>query len=258
MDKRAGWSAAFGVLVAVFGGGAIAWWLTSASADSKLPSWPGYAFAAIAVVSVYCVFAALLGWFPLRRLVHASGPEPASAPAPSSRVVLHPHRLARGLADDVRVQVEKGLWGAVRDVAVITGVEEHLVRANLFARIPETDELGMVKDLWCRMDGKAEHTIRIGIGRGGTGTAWANGDPNFAIWKDGWGASDIPDDKELKKVHPELRWILSVPVMGTSPPVPRLTLNVDGLRETPSEARLQKALLCLPRFAFSIAVILGL
>ena len=69
MAKRAAWSAAFGFLATVFGAVAIAWWL--APADLKLPRAPAYAFTAVTLVSLYCVFAALLGWWPCDRLARA-------------------------------------------------------------------------------------------------------------------------------------------------------------------------------------------
>ena len=73
-EHRTAWSAAGGVVTTLFGSGAFAWWLASASADSELPQWPAYAFGAVALVGLYCVFAPLLRWWPFGR------PTPAPAP----------------------------------------------------------------------------------------------------------------------------------------------------------------------------------
>jgi hypothetical protein len=132
------------------------------------------------------------------------------------------------------------------------------VRANLFALNPDTDKLCMVKDLWHNMNKLTERTIQMEIGRGSTGIAWSTRDPNKAIWNDGWGASDLSNAKELRKVDPDLRWILSVPIFGSEGPETQLVLNVDGLSNTPADAQLSTALTHLPRFGQGISRVLGL
>lgn len=171
---------------------------------------------------------------------------------------LHPEQLAKELDPTQRDYIETALRGAVTDVANVVGVSAAIVRANLFARNPDTDKLRMVKSLWHNMSKSKERTIQMEIGRGSTGIAWSTRDPNKAVWKDGWGASDVSNAKELQKVDPELRWILSVPIFGSKGPETRLVLNVDGLSSTPTDAQLSTALTHLPRFGQGISRVLGL
>ena len=111
---------------------------------------------------------------------------------PHSNVKLEPDRLAKSLSEDQRRDVELALRAAVSDVAIAVDVPDRLVRANLFARVaPNRTELAMVKNLWHHMDSPAERTIRMEIGRGSTGNAWARQRANLVVWKDGWGEDDM-------------------------------------------------------------------
>jgi hypothetical protein len=207
----------------------------------------------IAIAAILAVFTLVLAyqWWQDRQQ-DGSPPEPAVAPD------LHPEHLAESLTPIQRECVTLALNGAVTDVANVVGMPADLVRANLFSQVPNAKHLCMVKDLWCHMDRASERKIRIAIGRGSTGIAWRSGDANRVIWNDGWGESDIGNNAELRKVHPDLRWILSVPIFGTTSPATQLTLNIDGLQTTPSEDRLATALGHLPRFGQGIARAIGL
>ncbi len=114
----------------------------------------------------------------------------------------------------------------------------------------------MVKNLWHHMDSPAERTIRMEIGRGSTGNAWARQRANLVVWKDGWGEDDIGNDEELKKVDPNLRWIISVPIFAGKEPA--LVLNIDGLEETPNRRLLTEGLCAMLRFGEGISCALGL
>jgi hypothetical protein len=52
----------------VFGTNAVAWAAGAAAAESHLPFWPVYLFGGFALVGLYVLLAALLGWWPLSRL----------------------------------------------------------------------------------------------------------------------------------------------------------------------------------------------
>lgn len=65
-EDRAAWSAAGGVVAAIFGAGAIAWWLATEPSSSDIPTWPAYLFASLAGAGVYCVLAPLLRVWPWR------------------------------------------------------------------------------------------------------------------------------------------------------------------------------------------------
>ena len=204
-----------------------------------------------AIAAILFVFTALLAfqWRSAREAGMGDGTK-------RSKVKLEPDRLAKSLTQDQKTGVELALQGAVTDVATAVQVPDNLVRANLFARIPNTNKLAMVMGLWHHMDLRKEHTIRIEIGRGSTGNAWARQAASLVVWKNGWGVADIGNNKELKKVHPDLRWIISVPVFAGMEPV--LVLNVDGLEQTPSQARLQEGLCAMLRFGAGISSLLGL
>ncbi len=171
---------------------------------------------------------------------------------------LDPDRLAASLDTDQLEYMDIALRGAATDVASVVRMSPTNVRTNLFALSPGTNKLRMVKDLWHNMNDPKERTIEVEIGRGSTGLAWNSRDLNKAVWKDGWGKSDLRSATELRKVNSELRWILSVPIFGSKGPETTLVLNVDGLSRTPSDAALSEALTHLPRFGQGISRKLGL
>ena len=66
------------------------------------------------------------------------------------------------------------------------------------------------------------------------------------------------EEKELKKVHPALRWIISVPVRtGGRDGRTVAVMNVDGLTERPSDHQLQGASLLIPYFSHMIGMIVS-
>lgn len=62
MAHRTAWSAAWGVIAAVFGGATVAWLIAGR------PVWPLFIFAPMTAVGIYGIFAPLLGWWPWWRL----------------------------------------------------------------------------------------------------------------------------------------------------------------------------------------------
>lgn len=201
----------------------------------------------IAVGAILLVFGAML-WYSVR----------SDGTRRRRKVRLDPAKLAASLDDGQRLVFDAALPGVANEVANIVDVPADLVRANLFAQVPGTNRIGMVADLWFQMNDESERTIRMDIGSGSAGTAFASRNLNRAIWKDGWGRNDIGDNAELEKVNPELRWILSAPVFASDGTAAKLVLNVDGLRETPTADRLADAIGHLPRFANLIAKTLDL
>jgi hypothetical protein len=210
------------------------------------------------LVIVFLVIAAILFVFSAMLWYQVATDRASSNQVPTRKVDLRPHKLVASLSAQQREYLRLALSGAVNDAANEVGMRADLVRANIFARIPRTDRLAMVKDAFCHMSRPEEYSIEMGIGTGSAGRAFASGDVVRSIWKDGWGQSDIGEDAQLAKVHPELRWILSVPIPRAVDPEPVLVLNVDGLRETPSEGKLAMALSHLPRFGEGIMRVLAL
>jgi len=204
----------------------------------------------VVVIAIIVLFALALA-YQVWRDREASGPVPKP-------VDLEPGKLAAALDGKQREVLELALPALASDVANVVGMPTELVRANLFAKLPGSDRLGIVQNLWFQMDYPPERTIQMDVGKGCAGLAFKSRNINRAIWKDGWGANDLGDNKELAKVNPDLRWILSVPIFGSGDPEPKLVLNVDGLRHTPTQAKLADAVAHLPRFANAVARTLNL
>jgi hypothetical protein len=89
-EGRAGKSTAWGVLAALFGGGAITVWVTAAvSPRSHFPIFIAYVFALVGLAGLYLCFATMWGWPPVRRSRPEHGndqdrsraPQPAQSPA---------------------------------------------------------------------------------------------------------------------------------------------------------------------------------
>lgn len=210
----------------------------------------------IVIAAILFVFTLVL-WY--QRFQDHSGSKPSTAPA---RLLcakdLHPEQLAKRLDAEQRRNITILLEGLVGDVAGEVGMQSKFLRTNLFSCFPESNQLGMVRDLWRNMDGGEECTIRISIGEGSTGIAWATGNSNKVIRNGDWGESQLGDAAELAKVHPDLKWILTVPIFGSTGGTTKLALNVDGLRLPSGVHNLDAAMGHLPRFGHGISVVLGL
>lgn len=106
MDGRTAWSAAGGALVVVAGTNAVAWAAAASSPNSNLPSWPAYAFGAIAVLALYASLAPLLRIWPFGSL--RSPPEVIDDCIRAGRDARE--RIARlGLSDE-DAQIEYTRW----------------------------------------------------------------------------------------------------------------------------------------------------
>lgn len=150
-------------------------------------------------------------------------------------------QAADNLNTDQKSQIKKALQYAVEEVAETLDVDPNLLRSNLFGK-DDANNMRMISDLTYNMNWKDEYTISMPVGYGSTGRCFSEGKPNIAIFRKDWG-KDRLEDEELKKVHPDLRWIISVPVRigdGETPPI--WVMNVDGLKESPNQEELQKAL----------------
>lgn len=69
---RAGWSAAWGVVVALVGGFAATLWNSVATTGPRLLIWPACALSLVALAGLYMCFALLGGWWPARLLSPAA------------------------------------------------------------------------------------------------------------------------------------------------------------------------------------------
>ena len=148
--------------------------------------------------------------------------------------------VANRLSNRGRDEIVTLLQGAAVDVAQSLNLPTERVRSNLFG-VDDQDQMRMLPGLTFQMDRAEELTISMPVGFGSNGRCFRSGKPNIAILQENWGDAVI-EDEELKKVHPDLRWIISVPVFtGADPDRPIWVLNVDGLKERREENDLRIA-----------------
>lgn len=100
------------------------------------------------------------------------------------------------------------------------------IRANLF--VPFRDELMIPDGAHHNMDGHPDLSIRIPFGMGSTGRAFKYRTHHIAIFKEHWGDDTLPGEL-LRKVHPELKWIVSIPLCDPDDGGVFGVMNVDGL-----------------------------
>jgi hypothetical protein len=66
-QRRAAWSAGCGVLVPLFGGGAVFTWMMALTPGSKFPAWPAWTLTVSTAIALYASFAYLAGKWPAAR-----------------------------------------------------------------------------------------------------------------------------------------------------------------------------------------------
>jgi hypothetical protein len=87
--------------------------------------------------------------------------------------------------------------------------------------------LKIPEGLHANMRDPLELTVEIPVGRGCTGNAFQNKEPTIAVLEKDWG-NYVLDEPEMKKVHKELVWIFSMPMVAESGNAIGV-LNVDCL-----------------------------
>lgn len=164
--------------------------------------------------------------------------------------------LVNKLGNHDRQTLLTALKGAAEDVAEVLGINPEHVRANLFGS-DSSNRMRMLAGLTYQMNRDEELTISMPVGYGSTGRCFQRGKPNIAIFRGGWGENAI-EDEELRKVHPDLQWIISVPVLsGGEERRPIWVLNVDGIMEKREKDDLQAALKNLFNWSQMITFILA-
>lgn len=145
------------------------------------------------------------------------------------------------LSENQKRDILGALRGAVEDVADALRIRLEFVRANLFGE-DNHDRMKMFREFTFNMNREEELAISMPVGYGSTGRCFQSGKPNIAVFREDWG-KDVIEDEELLKVHPDLRWIISVPILARGDGVqPFWVLNVDGLNERRREDELRGAL----------------
>jgi len=162
--------------------------------------------------------------------------------------------LATHLSKKQRDGIYTVLCEAAKRVATELGLPLQLARSNLFG-VDNRDRMRVLKGLTYNMNDSLELTIKIAVGYGSTGRCFKSAKENIAIFEEGWGKDQI-EDEEIKRVHPELQWIISVPVKNEDDR-PFWVLNVDGLQKRYDEKHLKEALRHLWNYAQMISDIVA-
>lgn len=173
----------------------------------------------------------------------------------------HPDFFQPGHARDSWIPFLCGVWlhdddqKGIRNVLDISstiiagkvGVARDNVRANVMILDHLAKALYIPEGLAFREDrfhtnslGERELDIRIPLGKGCAGSAFSERKLTTAVFQPGWSTHPIPDD-ELRKAHPDLRWITSTPIPDLDDPLKFGlcgVLNVDCLNEVKTEAEM--------------------
>jgi hypothetical protein len=125
---------------------------------------------------------------------------------------------------------------AANEVAVEQRVEESQVRAALFRKHGEV--LRIIPGLTWHLDEPEEQQIEIPPGEGSAGRAFEESRPNIAIYHDARNDTSLKDPHQRSRVDVNLKWIISVPILGQENQVLGV-LNVDGLTTEKTEGSLE-------------------
>lgn len=150
-----------------------------------------------------------------------------------------------------------GLLGTATKIASRTlSMKPEHVRSNIFGRTPD-GSLKIIDGLTFNMgDPSGELELELPLGVGSTGRAFSLAKPNVATFEDGW-AADVLDAPDMRRIHPQLRWIISIPVTAGNPPVSVWVLNVDGIIEKRPREQVKDALPDLVNVGQMLAVVVA-
>jgi hypothetical protein len=124
-------------------------------------------------------------------------------------------------------------------VAKLLDVPARNVRASIYVHDATRDQLRIVPTLTHHIDGDSdEMTLAIPVGVGAAGRCFQAQMMTVAKLEEDWGKYTIPAS-EFRKVDPNLRWIIALPVLPKQKTV--MVFNVDGLQDSPSLEQLDVA-----------------
>lgn len=147
------------------------------------------------------------------------------------------------------------LSAATKNVADEQHLVESKVRAALFYKAGEV--LRIIPGVAWHMGNPAELEIEIGIGEGSAGKAFQTGQPNLAIYHRARSDTSISDRQQRSRVDPDLKWIISIPVLGPGNEVIGV-LNVDGVTTERTPEQLEKSIGDVIHWAQLSGYVLGL
>jgi hypothetical protein len=156
--------------------------------------------------------------------------------------------------DDRRLPiVHKLLEAMCEENASILDLDPVLVRAAVFR--PKDGALEVIPGFSHNMPSEEEQQIRIAIGQGCAGQAFAENRPHIAVLDDPRDDASISDARQLIRVSERLRWIVSVPVGKRD--TPTLVLNSDGLDQKRPPDRLVQCVPTMLKWGFLLQDILN-
>lgn len=164
--------------------------------------------------------------------------------------------LVNKFGNKERQDILRILRGASEDIAEILNIPLNNIRANLFGK-DEQNRMRMLAGLTFQMDRTEELSISMPVGYGSTGRCFQSGKPNIAIFRGGWG-KDVIEDEELRKVDPDIQWIISIPVLSGDEKIrPIWVINIDCLNERRERNELQEGLKRLFVWSQMLTLIIG-
>jgi hypothetical protein len=124
--------------------------------------------------------------------------------------------------------IESLLQAACAEVAEALAIDASRIRANVFY-LSADGKLHMVPGFTWNMDHPQELELVVPVGSGAAGQSFATGRPYVTVLGDQrWGRTLTSPD-QISRIHPDLKWIISVPIGSTTEPL--LVLNVHGLEK---------------------------
>jgi hypothetical protein len=146
------------------------------------------------------------------------------------------------------------LRSAATDVAREQDLDQGQVRSALF-RLSD-GFLQIVPGLTWNLDDPQERQIKISPGQGSAGHAFAAAQPNIAIYANARDDTSISDTTQRFRVDPELKWIISIPILDQDKSVLAI-LNVDGLRILKARTDLENSIGTMLHWAKLAGLLLG-
>ena len=190
-------------------------------------------FALVALIAVFIMAV----WY----VNHQSNLVAAKIPEKKRREVSKfSYSYLQSLPQPIKTEIVEILDSIQQDASEQLQVPTEKIRVNIFGN--DNDILKMLPDFSVNMNRPIEHTIEMPVGYGNTGRAFEEKSPIVTFFDEGWGKSFI-HDSELQKSHPNLTWIMSIPLLlksqtsGTER-IPIGVLNIDGIDNLGNENEL--------------------
>lgn len=144
-----------------------------------------------------------------------------------ARFIAYPY-----LPDDILRKVKLEIQAFRQEAARLLSEDVEKIRISLFA--PIDGALRMVPGASENMNYAPEYDLCIEADHGATGGAYETGDTALIQKVSGfWGGDTLPGD-ELAKIHPDLSWVVAIPIKNGDTGAIVGVLSLDGLGNVPA------------------------